>query len=1009
MKIKAVFAWGLATALTPTIALGFAPPSMHGAHGEGHDGRLLLPTGSVRVQPATSWTTPKAAGTRWTQFLQATPGTWRAQWDADTEIPTRIYGSGIHFEGATADATRAEAAAREVLNRHLALLAPGAAPADLVLVANDYDAASALRTVAFEVRYAGFEVLGAHLNVRIKKDRLFVLGSAGLPQASLELPRSRVRAATLERNALANTAGKDVRLYAPAAAPVILPLVHDDGRVSSHLVSEVVVHVAEPLGRWSVFVDVENGTEVARRQNLRFASGTLQINAPERRPTDTRLDWDARDMNVSLGGQNTSTDGAGVVTWTGTDPVSGTMTPLGSEVRVDNDAGARATFDFTVSDGGTAVWNDANDEEIDAQLNTFIHARVVKERARIIAPNNNWHADPVQATVNIGNSCNAFSDGTTINFFQSSRQCENTGRLADVVHHEYGHSFHAHVIIRGAGAFDGALSEGASDYIAATITNDPGMGRGFFRTNAPLRHIDPPNDEAVWPEDIGESHTTGLIFAGAMWDLRKQLIVDFGDEAAAVAHTDQLWHQALRRSRDIPSSYVEVLAADDDDGDLSNGTPNRCAINDAFARHGLADVELVSVPIGKPVISEMLRVQLPVGESNNTCPGANIASVDLDWRVRGSTDGGAIPMVSTMLGYEEQIPSQTQGNVVQYRIEVTLDSGEKILLPDNAADPYYEYFIGEATEIYCTGFEVNDDPEGEGWTHALLAGEDREGADDWQFGPPMAAANSGDPQEAFSGNQVAGNDLGGGNYNGLYQPSKQNELRSPWIAVSEFEVVRLQYRRWLNIEDGDFDRAEILANDEVVWANYATGNQGDTHHTDKEWRFHDVDVTDEVRQGALQIAFRLQSDRGLEFGGWTLDDFCIVGYNTSPVPVCGNGQVEEGEACDDGNAASGDGCEADCSITQLPPACGDGNLDPGEMCDDGNLISGDGCDMTCTPTIVDPGCQGADCNPVTDPNEELTQLDDTGCGCTATERADGASGWAVLALLFGLVARRRRR
>ena len=28
--------------------------------------------------------------------------------------------------------------------------------------------------------------------------------------------------------------------------------------------------------------------------------------------------------------------------------------------------------------------------------------------------------------------------------------------------------------------------------------------------------------------------------------------------------------------------------------------------------------------------------------------------------------------------------------------------------------------------------------------------------------------------------------------------------------------------------------------------------------------------------------------------------------------ICGNGEIEEGEACDDGNAVSGDGCSADC-------------------------------------------------------------------------------------------------
>ncbi len=36
-------------------------------------------------------------------------------------------------------------------------------------------------------------------------------------------------------------------------------------------------------------------------------------------------------------------------------------------------------------------------------------------------------------------------------------------------------------------------------------------------------------------------------------------------------------------------------------------------------------------------------------------------------------------------------------------------------------------------------------------------------------------------------------------------------------------------------------------------------------------------------------------------------------------PVCGNGAVEAGEQCDDGNTASGDGCSATCRIEVRPP------------------------------------------------------------------------------------------
>ncbi len=82
-------------------------------------------------------------------------------------------------------------------------------------------------------------------------------------------------------------------------------------------------------------------------------------------------------------------------------------------------------------------------------------------------------------------------------------------------------------------------------------------------------------------------------------------------------------------------------------------------------------------------------------------------------------------------------------------------------------------------------------------------------------------------------------------------------------------------------------------------------------------------------------------------------------------PVCGNGQLETGEACDDGNTQSGDGCSSDCSEVEPTFACpvpgelcvqivicGNRRIEGDETCDDGNTTSGDGCSATCQ---VEPG------------------------------------------------------
>src|SRR3989339_581642 len=64
---------------------------------------------------------------------------------------------------------------------------------------------------------------------------------------------------------------------------------------------------------------------------------------------------------------------------------------------------------------------------------------------------------------------------------------------------------------------------------------------------------------------------------------------------------------------------------------------------------------------------------------------------------------------------------------------------------------------------------------------------------------------------------------------------------------------------------------------------------------------------------------------------------------------CGNGILESGEQCDDGNYISRDGCSYSCyNETYRSSYCGDGRLFVGkEECDDKNRISGDGCSSTC--------------------------------------------------------------
>jgi cysteine-rich repeat protein len=97
-----------------------------------------------------------------------------------------------------------------------------------------------------------------------------------------------------------------------------------------------------------------------------------------------------------------------------------------------------------------------------------------------------------------------------------------------------------------------------------------------------------------------------------------------------------------------------------------------------------------------------------------------------------------------------------------------------------------------------------------------------------------------------------------------------------------------------------------------------------------------------------------EMNNGDSVGDFRLTQHCVsssITVSGTTIPLCGNGVVDSGEECDDGNLANGDGCSVSCTVETL---CGNGVLNGGEQCDDGNSVAGDGCSPTCT---LEPRCK----------------------------------------------------
>ncbi|OIP31443.1 MAG: hypothetical protein AUK47_22470 [Deltaproteobacteria bacterium CG2_30_63_29] len=138
----------------------------------------------------------------------------------------------------------------------------------------------------------------------------------------------------------------------------------------------------------------------------------------------------------------------------------------------------------------------------------------------------------------------------------------------------------------------------------------------------------------------------------------------------------------------------------------------------------------------------------------------------------------------------------------------------------------------------------------------------------------------------------------------------------------------------------------------LLWLWSACGDDAGKQD-DPDSTLVDTDASDTSSQPEVEPADTVETQEDLAMEVDLVDDSADI------VDPCGNGVVDSGEDCDDGNNSNDDLCLTDCTF-----ACGDGQLQSAEKCDTGIPAGQTGaCPATCTPIDA--------CSPVT--------LSGTGC------------------------------
>jgi hypothetical protein len=425
--------------------------------------------------------------------------------------------------------------------------------------------------LGFDYDVGGYKLMGGHVGFRFSKGQLVQVLSRtfGVDQQKLEQPAD-LDAKELAAVTTSAVLGATSTVDEASLGKVLYPRVGADGQYEF---KHALYFTAEtPEGEPYGMIRSVTENEVLEWQPLRFSyEGKVMGSVNQRAPGGPLVDAALPFVMVQTSAGNGFADAMGQISLSGTDAVSALDS---ANFKIVNAQGKQAR----ASGSGNILFNNSNSTL--AERNVFYHLQKVQNWAKEVV-NPKWFSSKVTANVNLSETCNAYWDGRTLNFMSASAQCTNTGEIADVVYHEWGHGLDANI----GGITDGAYSEGIGDIVSTFITQSPDMAPGFQKGRSgsgSIRYLD---SNYSYPPKDREVHTEGLVIGSTWYHVIQNFEKRYGAEGRSMAK--KLFLKSLYTTTQYEDSYEATLALDANGGDPASGK-NFCLITDAFARHGLA-------------------------------------------------------------------------------------------------------------------------------------------------------------------------------------------------------------------------------------------------------------------------------------------------------------------------------------------------------------------------------------------------------------------------------------
>ncbi|MFN7975157.1 MAG: hypothetical protein U0166_22870 [Acidobacteriota bacterium] len=587
-------------------------------------------------------TAPQKVGVTLDEMRVREGGMWTMLYDNVTGQPALIEGSGIPWiPGAGNQLVRAGAGDVGVeaaplvpraymVDKALKMIAAypalfGAAPEDLTVMEGatgpvlDY-----LYYVDFQWNYRGIPVEHAHVVFRVNHGNLVQFGQEYVSDAIKALDATPYLTAQNAWQAVHSYASwrGDEEIVEPGKL-LVMP-VAASGSIAYRLVYVMAFRRPGVMGTWEARIDAHTGEIVQFRDTNAYGHIQGGTYVTDKNPTQTEA---SKSFPYGDYGTNLYADAAG--NYSGT---SGTSALSGKYVKIADSCGAisKASDAAGLISFGTSTGTDCTTPGSGGAGNThsartqYWNLTQIKIKGLTYLGSNTWLNGKLTANVDLNQTCNAYWNGSTVNFFKSGGGCANTGELPGVSMHEWGHGLDSN---DGNGsAPDGASGEAYGDTTAMLQTHQSCIGGGFLGSNCSgygnpctnctgVRDVDyakhssqtpatPLGFNQSCPAGSGgtgpcgkEVHCESAPPAQAAWDLANRDLITWGmDVTSAWQLVDKLWYASRPTSTGMfacgnntscnaGNLFAVFRVADDCDGNLANGTPHASAIWAAFNRH----------------------------------------------------------------------------------------------------------------------------------------------------------------------------------------------------------------------------------------------------------------------------------------------------------------------------------------------------------------------------------------------------------------------------------------